>query len=206
MTKFPETEWVAFSEIGVRFPVMKSQLQLGVALVAALSVMDASGQDRPLVFPEAEGKNLHGETLRFPGAFGKAGFNVAIVAFEQEQQGLVDTWLPKLESVARKREGFAYYEFPTIEPLNRVTRWIIYKGMRSGIKDPGARSRTVTFHLEKKGFKRALRINSESDIHVFLVDREGRIIWRESGAWSEKKWRDLQSRMMETRRRESRKE
>lgn len=176
---------------------MKRQISWAAALTTAVCTVGFTAAAETLVFPDTKGRNLHGDTLQFPAAFGKARFNVAIVAFEQEQQPTVDTWLSRLEAVAGERDDFAYYEFPTIKPLGRMTRWLIYKGMRAGIKDSGARSRTVTFHLEKGPFKRALEIDSEAKIHVFLVDRAGRLIWRESGAWSETKWRELRSRMNE---------
>ncbi len=174
---------------------MKLGLNLALVLACSISMVSSAIMAEPVVFPKTEGRNLHGDMVRFPDAFTKAKFNVAIVAFEQEQQSTVDTWLDKLEGAVKERSDFAYYEFPTIKPMGRMTRWLIYKGMRGGIKDPGARSRTVTFHLEKEPFKRALGINTESDIHIFLLDREGRLIWRDAGAWSASKWRDLSARM-----------
>jgi hypothetical protein len=63
--------------------------------------------------------------------------------------------------------------------------------MRAGIPDAIARERTITLYLDKDEFKSALNISSEDEIYLFLVDRDGEILWRETGTFSEDKAADL---------------
>ena len=149
--------------------------------------------DAEMVFPEVEGKSLQGEVVQFPDVFSKKPFHIAVIAFEQKQQPEVDTWLPSLKGLLEEREDVDYFELPTIKPMNSVMRWIIYRGMRSGIKDEGDRTRTVTLHIDKEPFKTALKIDSEASIVVVVVDAKGKVVGRSEGAFGEEKWEKLVS-------------
>jgi hypothetical protein len=76
--------------------------------------------------------------------------------------------------------------------MNAVARWFIYQGMRGGITSERARARTITFHLDKEKFRSDLEVTSEDSIQVFLTDKTGKVLWRDTGIWSETK----QSEMM----------
>jgi hypothetical protein len=54
--------------------------------------------------------------------------------------------------------------------------------MRSGIPDRSTREATITVYINKTPFKSALGITSESQIHVLLLDGEGRVVHRELGS------------------------
>jgi hypothetical protein len=89
---------------------------------------------KTIPFPEVKGKNLQGNEVLFPQAFKSHGYHVVMIAFEQEQQSEVNTWLPHLDKLADSRKDFDYFELPTIKRMNALMRWIIYRGMRSGIQ------------------------------------------------------------------------
>ncbi|MBT5925335.1 MAG: hypothetical protein HOH33_01815 [Verrucomicrobia bacterium] len=142
-------------------------------------------------FPEVKGKSLQGNEILFPSVFKSQPYHVVMIAFEQEQQLEVNTWLPHLQTLTESRNDLDYFELPTINRMNALMRWIIYRGMRSGIKEDASRKRTVTLHIEKDPFKEALKIESESSIYAFLVDAEGNVMWKWKGLWSVDLWKDL---------------
>jgi len=142
--------------------------------------------------PSIEGKALTGDKFAAPGDLTKP-YNILLIAFLREQQEDIDTWLPRLEKLEDTDQGIAVYEFPILPEMNPVTRWFIYQGMRGGIPSERARSRTVTFHLDKERFRNALKIGTEDSIQVFLADSSGTVIWREAGVWSEAKQREMMS-------------
>jgi hypothetical protein len=113
------------------------------------------------------------------------------VPFQQYQQQTVNTWIPFAQEIEASFPGFIYYELPTIYEMPIVSRTFINEGMRAGIPDQTARERTVTLYLDKKTFKSALDIPHENDIYLFLVDRDGQIIWRATGAFTAQKGDDL---------------
>jgi hypothetical protein len=71
--------------------------------------------------------------------------------------------------------------------MNPLYRWGIDSGMRAGIPDARTRAITITLYLDKEAYRRALEIPNEETIHLLLVDRAGRIYWREAGAASDEK-------------------
>jgi len=168
--------WVLLAAAFVLFMAwLFSRRRVGMS---RLEVSDGEG-----TFPLVSGTNLDREELSFPDDF--AGeLNLLIVPFEQRQQLDVNTWIPAAQELERAYPGFIYYELPTIYQLPSISRTFINEGMRAGIPDQTSRERTVTLYLDKETFKRALGIDSEAMIHLFLCDAEGRILWRTTGVHS----------------------
>ncbi len=134
-------------------------------------------------FPIVSGNNLDRQELEFPRDF--AGeYNLVIVAFQQHHQLKVNTWIPYVQEIEASFPGFVYYELPTISAMPTLSRTFINEGMRAGIPDQTARERTVTLYLNKQSFKTALAIPNENDIYLFLVDREGSLLWNSSGDYT----------------------
>jgi len=154
----------------------------GTATVHAESTTStASGV---VFFPQVSGSNLEGEKFALPGDFG-GEVNLAIVAFQRWHQELVDTWVPDAKKLKDAHRGFRYYELPTIYRGNPLFRMWLDKGMASGIPDLEARRVTITLYLDKPEFRAALGIADEKTIHLFLVDKAGKILWRGEGGRSD---------------------
>lgn len=141
-------------------------------------------------FPLVSGYNLNRRELEFPRDF-QGNLNLVIIAFQQPQQAVVNTWIPFAQELEDKIPGLIYYELPTIYEMPAFSRTFINEGMRAGIPDQTARERTITLYLDKETFKSALDIANEGQIHIFLVDRDGTIFWRSSGEFTEGKASEL---------------
>jgi hypothetical protein len=138
-------------------------------------------EERPMHFPQITSENLARETFHLPADF-EGDYNLCLIAFQQWHQRLIDSWIPWARQLEQTQHRFRYYEFPVIRRLNPLYRGFIDRGMRAGIPDPVARHKTITLYTEKDSFKQALEINTESDIHLRLVDREGVVHWHAAGA------------------------
>jgi len=149
-------------------------------------------------FPQVSGSNLNRQELLFPRDF-EGEINLAIVAFKQYQQLTVNTWIPFVQEIEAKNPGFVYYELPTIYKMPAVGRTFVNEGMRAGIPDETARQRTVTLYIDKTAFKEALNIPNEDDIYLFLVDREGNILWRVNGEYTPEKGEPLLQKLQDMR-------
>ncbi len=178
------------TKVGGLFDFLSSRVVALFVLILVSTALVAE-ENVPVGFPAVEGKSLMGEVVQFPDVFSKRSFHVVVIAFEQEQQSEVDTWLPSLKGLLDEREDVDYFELPTISRMNAVMRWIIYRGMRSGIKDEGDRTRTVTLHIDKEPFKSGLKIDSEESIVLVVVDDKGKVIGRSEGVFGEEKWKGL---------------
>ena len=141
-------------------------------------------------FPAVNGSNLQRKRLNLPEDF-QGELNVVMIAFQQWQQAQVDTWIPFARQLEEAHSRLRYYELPTIQRLNVLARTFINEGMRAGILDPVARDRTITLYLDKNAFREALQLPGEDDIYVLLLDRHGRILWREEGPFTEEKGESL---------------
>ena len=137
-------------------------------------------------FPRVSGNNLDRQEFEFPRDF-EGELNLVIIPFLQKQQLDVNTWIPAAQELERSYPGLVYYELPTIYKLPALSRTFINEGMRAGIPDQTSRERTITLYLDKETFKAALKITSEDVISLFLIDRQGNILWREEGRFTEEK-------------------
>ena len=141
-------------------------------------------------FPTVSGSNLQRARLTLPQDL-QGELNLVLIAFQQWQQTQVDTWIPFAMQLEETFPAVRYYELPTIRRLNTLARTFVNEGMRAGIPDLVARERTITLYLDKKAFREALQLPGEDDIHVLLLDRQGRVLWRAEGAFTPDKGESL---------------
>jgi len=137
-------------------------------------------------FPNVSGRNLQRQSVQFPQDF-PAKYTVVLMAFWREQQNDIDTWLPFVNVLEKLYRDTAYVEFPVVYKMSPLGQLFLNEGMRAGIPDQKARQRTTTLYLDKSNFLGKLRIQSQDQIQVLLVDDTGRVVWRERGRFSPEK-------------------
>jgi hypothetical protein len=166
-----------------------------VFVPAALMLGGESGSPAPhptvgARFPELKAWNLEGRAFSLPADF-EGERNLLLIAFQRNQQEQLDTWLKEMKRFEEIDPGLHYYELPTIEKMNSLTRWFIDSGMRRGIPDRNARARTITLYIDKKPFEQALQLPTEKTVYALLVDRSGKVLWRTEGVFDENKANSL---------------
>ena len=149
-----------------------------------------------LRFPRIEARSLDRETYDLPGEF-EGRWNIAVVAFQREQQRLVDTWLPFLVALEAGNDRLRVYEVPVLARRWTPARRFIDGGMAMAIADRGARARTLTGYTDVSAVRRALGLPDDSTIVTVLTDRDGRITWIATGAFSDRAGRDLSRALIE---------
>ncbi len=132
-------------------------------------------------FPEMRVKNLMDETKDFPREF-PADRTVLLIAFQPEQQELLDDWSRKLKLA--EPGAPEWLELPVIDDPGAFLRWFVDTGMRSGIPSPATRSRVYTIYAPRDNFVRSLGLPDSQQIHLAIASREGEIITHVSGEWS----------------------
>ena len=142
--------------------------------------------------PIVNGSNLNRQKMSFPQDF-VAEVNLVFIAFQQWHQNLINEWVPLAEELEKTIPDFHYYEFPVVYKMSWMGRTFLNEGMRAGIPNPATRGRTITLYLEKSDFRDALEIPDESTIWAYLFDRDGNVLWRISGNFSEAKGMALQT-------------
>ena len=147
-----------------------------------------------MIFPTIRTKDLNGRSLTLPRDF-EGEFNLLLLAYQRWQQQQVDGWLPFARQLERVHPGFHHYELPVVGPMNRIGRFFLDEGMRSGIREEEMRARVLTLYVDKAPLNRQLWISSEQEITALLVQRNGAIRWRAAGAWTPDKGAALQGNL-----------
>lgn len=145
-----------------------------------------------LTFPTLRARNLQRDMITLPAEL-RGELNLGLIAFQQWQQRLIDTWLPFARQLEAAQPNLCYYEFPVIQSLNVLARTFINEGMRAGIPDPTARERTITLYTDKEAFRRSLGLLREETIYAVLFDRQGRVYWRAEGEFTAEQGASLQA-------------
>lgn len=133
-------------------------------------------------FPTTTARSLEGREVTLPADF-TGERNVVIVAFRRQQQGLVDSWVPWLETRAAADPGFRFYELPTIGRTWVPVRRFIDGGMAAAIREPVVLRRTLTIYGDVRHVTTPLAIENRSTIALFLVDGSGTVRWSGSGGF-----------------------
>ncbi len=144
------------------------------------------GTREPRGLPALSGRNLDGDRYELPRDLRKQ-YSFIVVAFRREQQALVDKWLPWLVDLEERRPDLAVYELPVLSAAYTPARWLIDGGMARGVGTPSARARTITVYTDVPEVVRNLGLRDTRTIAVILVERCGRILARELGAFNERK-------------------
>ena len=151
---------------------------------------------KTLNFPSVSGSNLEGKKHRLPNDF-EGSLNIVIVAFRREHTDLIEGWLNSLIEMIGKDTELRFYELPVLNVAYSPFRRWIDGGMRAGITNLEARERTITVYTNKGDFKKRLEIPNEETTHIFLVSRDGRILWRDQGRFTKEKFQKLQDAVKE---------
>jgi hypothetical protein len=176
----------------ITFPtgMIAATLVLGGCIAAGPNSSVTTRGEAGIDFPRVTGVNLEGEEIALPSGF-QGERNLVAVAFKRGQQAKVDTWIAELDRLAEADPEMRFYELPTIYEANALFRMWVNNGMRSGIQDPVARKRTITLYLDREKFMAELAIPDMDDIHLFLLDRRGQVVWRAAGSADEAKLASL---------------
>ena len=133
-------------------------------------------------FPPLAARDLDGREVALPTGL-PGEWNVVIVAFQREQQELVDSWVPWLEQRAATMPGLRFAELPAIGLQWQPARPVIDGGMAAAIRDQKTRRRTLTVYTDLRRVTAPLGIGDRGTIWLFLVNRAGQVRWRGSGGW-----------------------
>jgi len=147
-----------------------------------------------LRFPTVEGNNLNRRHFRLPADLDGA-WRLVVVAFEQWQQRLVDSWLPQLKRLAAEHGNTAVYEVPVLGRKWLLGRPLIDGGMRAGIADSAVRDGTITVYTDVGAFARGAGISDTKTISVLLLNTAGEIVWRATGGYDALAFGELAARL-----------
>ncbi len=129
-------------------------------------------------FPTVSAETLEGNPASVPeSARGKV--TLVTVAFLQQNQGQLDSWLNPFAEKFAARDDFMFYEVPMISSGYMFMKPVIDRGMRGGLPQ-FKHKHVVTMYGDVEYYSDALNIDPKEG-HALLLDREGIIRWQDQG-------------------------
>jgi hypothetical protein len=184
--------WLSFVSLRWVFVVSLAYLAVGQITIGQMGGIPTERQiGETVYFPHVTGTNLEGRTFNLPEDF-EADLNLVAIAFYGNHQFLVNTWLPAVTRLTSKYNTLKFYELPTLSEENGLAQAFINGGMRAGIPDPATRAITITLYLDRAAFLKAIGETSDSTIYTLLVNRQGEILWRGQGAYTQEQEKSLE--------------
>ncbi len=144
-------------------------------------------------FPAVSSYNLNKQKVTLPGGM-EGRINLLILSFAPEQQGQVNSWMSVARALQHLNFHARYYELPVFDNENFVFRWWDVSSLRSDETDPESWQWIVPLFVNKRKFLSELQIPNQKQVVVLLVNREGKVLWRTSGALTPDKRQSLMER------------
>ncbi len=140
-------------------------------------------------FPELKAETLSGINIKYPDDV-KGKVTLILMAFKQETQRTIDSWLEPFSKAYENDPGVQFFEVPMLAGAWKLMSPIIDGGMRSGIPKR-KHGNVTTFYGDVNKYCTLLSIKDKSDGYVFLLDPNGVIQWRSNGFATEEKIQEL---------------
>jgi len=134
-------------------------------------------------FPNLTGEAVDGTPFVGPADFAP-GRTIAMTAFALESRAEVESWGPYIDALVRSRSDVRARLFAVLGAGAKMMRGVILGGLRSALTAPELRASTVVVFTDVDAFCRALGVTDRKTLGVFLVEEDGRIAWRGSGAYT----------------------
>lgn len=153
----------------------------------------SDAQDACLQLPIVTGVTLDNESITFPNAF-VSDYHLVVMPFDREQQVLAVTWLPFVQEMVATHEAVQYWNIAALPELNIAIRALVMGGMSASIQDEPVRAQVAALFLtDQPAFMAALGIADDSLIQTLLMDRDGVVYHRESGAFTPQKGESMRA-------------
>ncbi len=129
-------------------------------------------------FPEVKAESLAKTMESIPDS-AKGKVTLIVVAFLQQSQPQLDSWLGPFGEKFGSQEGFTFYEVPMISSGYKFMRFVIDSGMRGGIPK-NKHKNVVTMYGDVEKYMNELNLEARYG-YAFLLDKEGIIRWQGQG-------------------------
>ena len=163
-----------------------ARIALCLAVLPFAHAAQSGNAQKPTVFPDILSYRLDKAKVNLPHDL-EGKLNLLLISFEPEQQKDIETWLPAAQALQHTDFNFRWYRLPVSGHENFIFRWWENSSMRSDETDPETWHWIIPLYVNKEEFRGALQIPNEREVVVLLVDKQGRVLWRNSGSMTPQK-------------------
>ena len=157
---------------------------------------DATGK----IFPAISGETLAGTTKTIP-ADTKGKYTLIAMAYSSDAEQDLNTWLnPAYNKFIVKTGMFDseydvnIYFIPMFSGVNIATANTIRKRMKEEI-EKGAHGYVMFYKGEISSYKKELELVQKDTPYIFLLDKEGKIIYSTNGIYSDDKMEAIEDKL-----------
>ena len=141
--------------------------------------------------PTVSGTTLSGKTLTFPtDTLGK--ITLLVMGFSYDSRFDVEDWSEAFKERYGDNPQVEYFVMPMIGGVYRLFAPIIDEGMRRG-SPPESYDHTVTVYGSIGPLREALGASGATDVWVYLLDRDGTVLFQHGGPFDEQRFEELSS-------------
>lgn len=147
--------------------------------------------DTCLIMPGTNGYNINSQEIIFPDDF-ETDYHLVVMPFDREQQVLAVTWLPLFQALVAEHDEIQLWSIAALPDLNPGVRLLVLGGISAAISDVSIRPQIGVLYLEDQAtFLDALGVEGIEDIQVFILDADGVVYYRDSGAYTDEKGQEF---------------
>jgi hypothetical protein len=149
-------------------------------LAVMLGAGDAAAQSPPgPTFPTVSSYSLAKARVTLPADL-HADRNLLLLYFKLDQQSDVNGWNAVIDQWRRQSPSLGAYTCLVSPRSNLIFRWFQNSLLHSDL--PSTRwNSTVPLYVDKPQFRKALGIDTEKQVVLLVIDRQGRVLARFSG-------------------------
>jgi hypothetical protein len=134
-------------------------------------------------FPNLTGDAVDGTPFSAPADFAH-GRTIVLTAFALESRAEVESWGPYLDALVRARSNVRARLLAVLGSGAKMMRGMILGGLRTALPAAELRASTIVVFTDVDAVCRALDVSDRKHLAAFLVEADGRISWRGSGAYT----------------------
>jgi len=141
------------------------------------------------VLPQLEGDFLTGRDALLPDA-AKGKVALVMLGFTYGSRASVEAWSEWFKKSFGGRGAVTFFEVPMIGGFGRLGRWFIDSGMRKGTPKT-LHENVITVYGGTGDWKKRMDYRDEKAAYLLILDKEGIVRWRYSGAYDEEAAREV---------------
>lgn len=146
-------------------------------LLAGATLASAVLAGEPAVFPTFKGKDLLGKPVSTDSFRGKP--HLILVGFEKEHGKIITEWSAAFKQAFPDEKKADLFAIVALEGSYVPFRGMINKSMAKGKPEPVKRRIMAVYAADSVCKK--LEIEDRSEVHVYVLDAEGRIVYQDAG-------------------------
>jgi hypothetical protein len=180
-----------FGKVAKRQRHRSPRLIVGLVSIAFLLLTPLVSTAQSL--PKTDEVTLAGDQVNLESSL-KGNTGILILGFSKKSGDQAKEWTKALLSEFSAGRSVVIFEMPILESMPRLVRGMAVRSMKNASSPTERQHFLPVFHNEMQ-WKQVAQFSEPDDAYIVVLDREGKIVWREHGTIDEKRKTELIGRI-----------